>query len=48
MARAVFKAANYYDDPLKILEANEELGEGMRGLDVSSLSENDLLQARGW
>ena len=47
-ARAIVKAATYYRDPVKLLEASEELGEAMRGLDVSKLPESELLQTRGW
>ena len=47
-ARAIVKAATYYQDPVKLLEASEELGEAMRGLDVSKLPESELLQTRGW
>jgi pyridoxal 5'-phosphate synthase pdxS subunit len=34
-ARAIVKAATYYRDPVKLLEASEELGEALRGLDIS-------------
>jgi pyridoxal 5'-phosphate synthase pdxS subunit len=47
-ARAIVKAATYYNDPAKLLEASEELGEAMRGLDVSKLPQEELLQTRGW
>ena len=47
-AKAMVKAATYYQDPAKLLEASEELGEAMRGLDVSKLPEAELLQTRGW
>jgi len=47
-AKAIVKAATYYQDPIKLLEASEELGEAMRGLDVSKLPESELLQTRGW
>jgi pyridoxal 5'-phosphate synthase pdxS subunit len=47
-ARAIVKAATYYNDPVKLLEASEELGEAMRGLDVSKLPQEELLQTRGW
>jgi pyridoxal 5'-phosphate synthase pdxS subunit len=47
-ARAIVKAATYYNDPVKLLEASEELGIGMHGLDVSKLEEGELLQTRGW
>ena len=47
-ARAIVKAATYYNDPAKLLEASEDLGIGMPGLDVSKLDESELLQTRGW
>src|SRR5262245_23747458 len=47
-ARAIVKAATYYNDPAKLLEASEGLGIGMHGLDVSKLEESELLQTRGW
>jgi pyridoxal 5'-phosphate synthase pdxS subunit len=47
-ARAIVKAATYFNDPAKLLEASEELGMGMPGLDISKLPESELLQTRGW
>ncbi len=47
-ARAIVKATTYYKDPVKLLEASEELGLGMAGLDMSQIPESDLLQTRGW
>jgi pyridoxal 5'-phosphate synthase pdxS subunit len=47
-ARAIVKATTHYNDPKAILEASQELGEAMRGLDVSKLAESELLQTRGW
>jgi len=47
-ARAIVKATTYYQDPVKLLEASEELGLGMPGLDLSQIPENELLQTRGW
>ena len=47
-AKAIVKAATYFKDPSKILEASSDLGEPMRGLDVASLPEAELLQTRGW
>ncbi len=47
-ARAVVKAATYYKDPEKLLEASEELGLGMPGLDISKMRESELMQTRGW
>ena len=47
-ARAIVKAATHFDDPKAVLEASEELGEAMKGLDVRQLDPKDLLQTRGW
>jgi pyridoxal 5'-phosphate synthase pdxS subunit len=47
-AKAIVKAATYYKDPQKLLEASEELGIGMFGIDVAKLPESELLQTRGW
>lgn len=47
-ARAIVKATTYWKDPAKLLEASEELGDAMPGLDVTKMSESELLQTRGW
>jgi pyridoxal 5'-phosphate synthase pdxS subunit len=47
-AKAVVKAATHFDDPKIVLEAHEELGEAMRGLDVRQMEEKDMLSTRGW
>jgi pyridoxal 5'-phosphate synthase pdxS subunit len=47
-AKAIVKAATYFNDPVKLLEASEELGDAMPGLDVSKLHESELMQTRGW
>ena len=47
-ARAIVKATTYYKDPVKLLEASEELGMAMPGIDISKLSEGELMQTRGW
>src|SRR4051812_22778481 len=47
-AKAIVKATTHFDDPKAVLEAHEELGEAMRGLDVRQLDEKDLLSTRGW
>ena len=47
-AKAIVKAATYYQDPGKLLEASEELGEAMPGLEISKMSESELMQVRGW
>jgi len=47
-ARAIVKAATYYKDPAKLLEASEDLGMAMPGLDIAKMQEGELLQTRGW
>jgi len=47
-AKAIVKAATHYTDPKAVLEASEELGEAMPGLDVRQMPESELLQTRGW
>jgi len=47
-ARAIVKATTYFQDPVKLLEASEELGIAMPGLDISKLPEGELMQTRGW
>jgi pyridoxal 5'-phosphate synthase pdxS subunit len=47
-AKAIVKAATYYKDPEKLLEASEDLGMAMPGLDISKLPESELMATRGW
>src|SRR5271156_926067 len=47
-AKAVVKATTHFDDPKAVLEACEELGDAMRGIDVRQLEEKDMLSTRGW
>ena len=47
-AAAIVKATTFFSDPDKLLEACEDLGEPMAGLEVSKLDESELLQTRGW
>lgn len=47
-ARAIVKATTHYNDPKVLLEASYELGEPMRGIEISKLSEDEMLQTRGW
>jgi pyridoxal 5'-phosphate synthase pdxS subunit len=47
-AKAIVKATTHYNDPKAVLEASEELGEAMKGIDVRQLEEKQLLQTRGW
>jgi pyridoxal 5'-phosphate synthase pdxS subunit len=47
-ARAIVKATTHANDPKALLEASEELGEAMKGIDVRQLDPKELLQTRGW
>jgi pyridoxal 5'-phosphate synthase pdxS subunit len=47
-AKAVVKATTHFDDAKAVLEACEDLGEAMRGIDVRQLEEKDMLSTRGW
>jgi pyridoxal 5'-phosphate synthase pdxS subunit len=47
-AKAIVKAATFYKDPAKLLEASEELGEAMPGLEIGKIAEGELMQTRGW
>jgi len=47
-AKAIVKAATFFNDPARLLEASQELGEAMPGLEISKLPESELLQTRGW
>ncbi len=47
-AKAIVKAATYFNDPVRLLEASEELGQAMFGLDVANMPESERLAVRGW
>ncbi|HEU4759359.1 MAG TPA: pyridoxal 5'-phosphate synthase lyase subunit PdxS, partial [Dehalococcoidia bacterium] len=47
-ARAVVKAVTHHNDPAVIAEVSRGLGEPMRGLDVTSMADEERLAARGW
>ncbi len=47
MARAIVEAVNHYDEPKVIAEVSRGLGEAMRGLDIHTLREDEVLQYRG-
>lgn len=45
-ARAIVIATTHYDNPQRVLEVSEELGEAMPGLDIRLLAPQELLQNR--
>ena len=47
-ARAIVIATTHYNDPKTVAEASEQVTGTMKGLAVSALEEQQLLQTRGW
>jgi pyridoxal 5'-phosphate synthase pdxS subunit len=47
-ARAIVKATTHWQDPQALVEAEESLGAGMKGIEAASLPEEARLQGRGW
>lgn len=48
MARAIVKAVAYYDKPEIIAEVSEDIGEAMKGIEISKIPAESLLSSRGW
>ena len=47
-ATAIVEAVTYYKDPDKLLNVSAGLKSAMKGLDISEIPEDQLLQERGW
>jgi pyridoxal 5'-phosphate synthase pdxS subunit len=48
-AKAIVEATTHFKDPARLLAASADLGEPMRGDDISQLAaDGELLQQRGW
>jgi len=47
-ARAIVKATTHWRDAEALLDAEESLGSGMKGIEAASLSAEAQLQTRGW
>jgi len=47
-ADAIVKATTHYNDPDVLVRISEELGDAMPGIEMQTLSEDQLLQTRGW
>jgi len=47
-AKAIVAATTHYNEPEILAEISKDIGEPMPGLDISSLSEGERLQNRGW
>jgi len=48
IAKAVVQATTHYQDPAIIAEVSKGLGTAMPGLDIKSISPQELLATRGW
>ncbi len=46
--RAIVEAVTHFDDPSVIAEISKDLGEPMKGLDITQLAVEERLQERGW
>lgn len=47
-AKAIVQATTYYNDPLKLAEISEDLGEPMVGIEIDKIIAQDRLASRGW
>jgi pyridoxal 5'-phosphate synthase pdxS subunit len=47
MAKAIVEAVDHHDDPGRLAEISKGLGSAMRGLDVHTIPENEVLRFRG-
>jgi pyridoxal 5'-phosphate synthase pdxS subunit len=47
-AKAIVKATTYFDKPEVIAEVSEDLGEAIRGIELSAIEPKDRLADRGW
>ncbi len=47
-AKAIVRATTHYQDPQVLLEVSRNLGEAMRGLEMSTVAAPDRMQERGW
>jgi pyridoxal 5'-phosphate synthase pdxS subunit len=48
LAKAVVQATCFYNDPKKLLEVSRDLGQAMRGLEMSQIAPEAKLANRGW
>ena len=47
-AKAIVDATTYFDNPDKLLKISTNLKNAMKGLDISEIPEDQMLQNRGW
>lgn len=47
-AKAIVQTTTYFDDYPRLAELSKGLGEAMKGIEISKLSESERMQERGW
>ena len=47
-AKAIVEATTFYNDPVKLAEISEDLGEAMVGIEIDTLAPQEHLANRGW
>jgi pyridoxal 5'-phosphate synthase pdxS subunit len=47
-AKAIVEAATYYEDGNKLAEISHKLKSAMKGLDISEIPDDQMMQERGW
>ncbi|KAG5460615.1 MAG: hypothetical protein BJ554DRAFT_7311 [Olpidium bornovanus] len=47
-ARAIVLAVTHHDDPKKLAELSEDLGEAMVGINISDIPAGQVYASRGW
>ena len=47
-AKAIVESVTYYQDPNKLAEVSEGLKSAMKGLDISEINKDQMMQERGW
>ena len=47
-ANAIVESVTYYQDPKKLSKVSEGLKSAMKGLDISEIPEDQMMQERGW
>jgi pyridoxal 5'-phosphate synthase pdxS subunit len=46
--QAIVQAVTHWQDPVKLVEVSEGLGEAMSGLEAGKLTPEEMLSRRGW
>ncbi len=47
-AKAIVEATLHYKDPKKLMEISKGLGDGMRGIEISTIPSSQIMSDRGW